>query len=237
MNQNTLFLQALCVVTLLISAVLGHQIYQTSHELVLAQVEVSLLHEQMTLLEEQSEQHAQLSSADELALNKTIASHVSLIAQQKKQIAKLSSQLTRARADIETHKLQALAQKLEMEREQNQLRQQIAEQLATLTQENEQTLATQRLQLEDEFSDTAEQLEMQKRVDQIMTKFTALKVDLDVLNTCDRDYLDRYGEAKSMLNHMTTYIKQNKLSDDYYYFVIANDAQLVRQNRQLCIEN
>lgn len=69
-----------------------------------------------------------------------------------------------------------------------------------------------------------------------MTNFSNLRVDLDLVNKCDPEYLERYGEAKSMLNHMRTYIQQNELSSEYYFFVISNDAQLTRKTREICIE-
>lgn len=75
------------------------------------------------------------------------------------------------------------------------------------------------------------------RVDDLMNKFDRLQVDLDVMNECDKTYLYRYNEAKSILNHIRTYIQSNKMKDDYYFYVIANDSVITAKNRKLCLDS
>lgn len=75
------------------------------------------------------------------------------------------------------------------------------------------------------------------RVDDLMSQFNGLQVDLDVMNECDKAYLYRYNEAKSILNHIRTYIQSNKMKDDYYFYVISNDSHITAQNRNLCLES
>ena len=77
----------------------------------------------------------------------------------------------------------------------------------------------------------------QQRVDELMAEFNALKVNLDIINKCDKAYVARHGQAKSLLNHMRTYIQQHKMNQDYYYFIISNDVLISRKARELCIES
>jgi len=74
------------------------------------------------------------------------------------------------------------------------------------------------------------------RVDGLMNQFNRLQVDLDVMNECDKAYLYRYNEAKSILNHIRTYIQSNEMKDDYYFYVISNDSLITVQNRKLCLD-
>jgi len=74
------------------------------------------------------------------------------------------------------------------------------------------------------------------RVDSLMNQFNRLQVDLDVMNECDKAYLYRYNEAKSILNHIRTYIQSNEMKDDYYFYVISNDSLITVQNRKLCLD-
>jgi len=73
------------------------------------------------------------------------------------------------------------------------------------------------------------------RVDDLMNQFNGLQVDLDVMNECDKAYLYRYNEAKSILNHIRTYIQSNNMKDDYYFYVISNDSLITAKNRKLCL--
>jgi len=75
------------------------------------------------------------------------------------------------------------------------------------------------------------------RVDDLMNQFDRLQVDLDVMNECDKTYLYRYNEAKSILNHIRTYIQSNKMKDDYYFYVISNDSLITAKNRKLCLDS
>ena len=70
-----------------------------------------------------------------------------------------------------------------------------------------------------------------------MSQFDGLQVDLDVMNECDKTYLYRYNEAKSILNHIRTYIQTNEMKDEYYFYVISNDSLLTAKNRKLCLDS
>jgi len=91
--------------------------------------------------------------------------------------------------------------------------------------------------LNEQYDDKIKKAEYVQRVDELMGQFSALQVDLDVLNECDQKYLYRYNEAKSILNHIRTLIQSQKLDKQYFFYVISNDSQLTAKNRKLCIRS
>ncbi len=116
------------------------------------------------------------------------------------------------------------------------------ERVALQSQENE--LEQQRVELEklkntpppEKTVTAADQKAIdEERVEELMKKFDAYQVDLSVENQCDKDYLYRYNEAKSTLNHIRTYLQKNQMDSNYYHFVIANDTSITAQNRKLCL--
>lgn len=87
------------------------------------------------------------------------------------------------------------------------------------------------------YANSALEAENEKRVSDLMSQFNDLRVDLDVVNECDKDYLYRYNEAKSLLSHIRTFIQKYEMKQDFYYFVISNDSLISAQNRKLCLTN
>lgn len=77
----------------------------------------------------------------------------------------------------------------------------------------------------------------EQKIDELMSQFNRLQVDISVINECDTNYLYRYNEAKSILSHISTLIKSNKMKDDYYFYVISNDSFIAEKNRKLCLVN
>ncbi|MFM2587013.1 hypothetical protein [Vibrio sp. TBV020] len=152
-------------------------------------------------------------------------------------IAELTALLAVAEKNAMTYRSRYMSEKKVASNAQVSLSRALEEEKRTLEAKNKEKLANQLSELEGEYSAQAEKAESEKRVDELMTDFASLQVDLDVINTCDKAYLERYGEAKSMLSHMRTYIQKSSLSQDYYYFVISNDALLARKTREICIEN
>ncbi|MCP4325184.1 MAG: hypothetical protein GY951_04000 [Psychromonas sp.] len=98
---------------------------------------------------------------------------------------------------------------------------------------NQQQVVT----LPDTKSELQVKNENEKRVDELMAELASLKVNLDVINRCDKEYLARHGQAKSLLSHMRTYIQQYKMSQEYHHFIISNDVLISRKARELCIES
>lgn len=87
------------------------------------------------------------------------------------------------------------------------------------------------------FDDAAIQAINELKLDELMGKFNALQVDLDILNECDKQYLYRYNGAKSTLNHIRTLIQSYKMDEEYYFYVISNDSQITAKNRKRCIKS
>ncbi|MGF1724061.1 hypothetical protein [Photobacterium nomapromontoriensis] len=75
----------------------------------------------------------------------------------------------------------------------------------------------------------------EERINMLMGQFNQLRVDLNVINVCDKDYIHRYNEAKSILSHIRTFIQKYKMNNEFYYYVISNDSVINEQNRRLCI--
>ncbi|MEZ8095729.1 hypothetical protein L4D00_11940 [Photobacterium swingsii] len=87
------------------------------------------------------------------------------------------------------------------------------------------------------YASSALEVENEKRIDKLMAQFNSLRVDLTVVNECDKDYLYRYNEAKSVLNHIRTFIQKYEMKQEYYFFVISNDSQITSQNRKICFKD
>ncbi|WP_281222355.1 hypothetical protein [Photobacterium sanguinicancri] len=87
------------------------------------------------------------------------------------------------------------------------------------------------------YASSALEVENEKRIDKLMAQFNHLRVDLNVVNECDKDYLYRYNEAKSVLNHIRTFIQKYEMKQEYYFFVISNDSQITSQNRKICFKD
>ncbi|MGF1754242.1 hypothetical protein L4C33_11660 [Vibrio makurazakiensis] len=160
-----------------------------------------------------------------------------IIVKQKKDISELISQLDYAKRSGKQYKSQYLAQKQATTLAKEEVNSQMVLEKQRLEQQTQEELKLQMNRLEGEYSSNALKEQNTERVDKLMSNFASLKVNLDVVNTCDKAYLERYGQAKSMLSHMRTYIQKNDMSTDYYHFVISNDAMISRKTRELCIEN
>ncbi|MGR5142004.1 hypothetical protein ACQKPX_10045 [Photobacterium sp. DNB23_23_1] len=85
------------------------------------------------------------------------------------------------------------------------------------------------------YTSSALEKQNEERVNNLMDQFNDLRVDLDVVNECDKDYLYRYNEAKSLLNHIRTFIQKYEMREEFYYYVISNDSTIHSQNRKLCV--
>ncbi|AJR08299.1 hypothetical protein C9J03_13020 [Photobacterium gaetbulicola] len=92
-----------------------------------------------------------------------------------------------------------------------------------------------RAEFEKLYASSALEKQNEERVSKLMDQFNELRVDLDVVNECDKDYLYRYNEAKSLLNHIRTFIQKYKMREEFYYYVISNDSMINSQNRKLCV--
>lgn len=159
------------------------------------------------------------------------------ISQLKEQLAAERRKLARYKSSYNKNLKSHLAN------EQKKLNAQLdKERVALQSQENE--LEQQRVELEklkntpppEKTVTAADQKAIdEERVEELMKKFDAYQVDLSVENQCDKDYLYRYNEAKSTLNHIRTYLQKNQMDSNYYHFVIANDTSITAQNRKLCL--
>ncbi len=161
-------------------------------------------------------------------------------------ISQLQEQLTTERRKLARYKSSYNKNlKSRLANEQKKLNAQLEkERLALQSQESE--LEQQRVELEKlkntpppekTTSAAAQKAIDEERVEELMKKFNAYQVDLSVENQCDKDYLYRYNEAKSTLNHIRTYLQKNKMDSNYYHFVIANDTSITAQNRKLCLDD
>ncbi|WP_375319925.1 hypothetical protein [Aliivibrio logei] len=161
-------------------------------------------------------------------------------------ISQLQEQLTTERRKLARYKSSYNKNlKSRLANEQKKLNAQLEkDRLALQSQESE--LEQQRVELEKlkntpppekTTSAAAQKAIDEERVEELMKKFNAYQVDLSVENQCDKDYLYRYNEAKSTLNHIRTYLQKNKMDSNYYHFVIANDTSITAQNRKLCLDD
>ncbi len=161
-------------------------------------------------------------------------------------ISQLQEQLTTERRKLARYKSSYNKNlKSRLANEQKKLNAQLEkDRLALQSQESE--LEQQRIELEKlkntpppekTTSAAAQKAIDEERVEELMKKFNAYQVDLSVENQCDKDYLYRYNEAKSTLNHIRTYLQKNKMDSNYYHFVIANDTSITAQNRKLCLDD
>ncbi|WP_446508546.1 hypothetical protein [Photobacterium sp. DNB22_13_2] len=92
-----------------------------------------------------------------------------------------------------------------------------------------------RAEFEKLYASSALEKQNEERVNNLMDQFNELRVDLGVVNECDKDYLYRYNEAKSLLNHIRTFIQKYEMREEFYYYVISNDSMINSQNRKLCV--
>ncbi|MBB1313710.1 hypothetical protein [Aliivibrio sp. SR45-2] len=170
-------------------------------------------------------------------ISETLVEKNLTISQLKEQLAAERRKLVRYKSSYNKNLKSRLAN------EQKKLNAQLdKERVALQSQENE--LEQQRVELEklkntpppEKTVTAADQKAIdEERVEKLMKKFDAYQVDLSVENQCDKDYLYRYNEAKSTLNHIRTYLQKNQMDSNYYHFVIANDTSITAQNRKLCL--
>ncbi|MGF1904217.1 hypothetical protein [Aliivibrio logei] len=170
-------------------------------------------------------------------ISETLVEKNLTISQLKEQLAAERRKLVRYKSSYNKNLKSRLAN------EQKKLNAQLdKERVALQSQENE--LEQQRVELEklkntpppEKTVTAADQKAIdEERVEELMKKFDAYQVDLSVENQCDKDYLYRYNEAKSTLNHIRTYLQKNQMDSNYYHFVIANDTSITAQNRKLCL--
>lgn len=170
-------------------------------------------------------------------ISETLVEKNLTISQLKEQLAAERRKLVRYKSSYNKNLKSRLAN------EQKKLNAQLdQERVALQSQENE--LEQQRVELEklkntpppEKTVTAADQKAIdEERVEELMKKFDAYQVDLSVENQCDKDYLYRYNEAKSTLNHIRTYLQKNQMDSNYYHFVIANDTSITAQNRKLCL--
>ena len=228
---------ALFSVVLLSSGYLGYQYFVTFERLVEEQENSSKLSAVAQQLSLELFELEKSSESERLLLENQIANISQKNTEQKQHIIELSALLLASQQDSERYRSQYLSQRKETSNSKVAMSRKLEKERSSLQQETQRQLAQHLSKLEGEYSEQAQKLASQKRVDELMTNFASLRVDLDVINVCDKQYLERYGEAKSMLSHMRTFIQKSQLSQDYYYFVISNDAQLARKTREICIEN
>lgn len=172
-------------------------------------------------------------------ISETLVEKNLTISQLKEQLAAERRKLVRYKSSYNKNLKSRLAN------EQKKLNAQLdKERVALQSQENE--LEQQRVELEklkntpppEKTVTAADQKAIdEERVEELMKKFDAYQVDLSVENQCDKDYLYRYNEAKSTLNHIRTYLQKNQMDSNYYHFVIANDTSITAQNRKLCLSD
>lgn len=170
-------------------------------------------------------------------ISETLVEKNLTISQLKEQLAAERRKLVRYKSSYNKNLKSRLAN------EQKKLNAQLdKERVALQSQEND--LEQQRVELEklkntpppEKTVTAADQKAIdEERVEELMKKFDAYQVDLSVENQCDKDYLYRYNEAKSTLNHIRTYLQKNQMDSNYYHFVIANDTSITAQNRKLCL--
>ncbi len=234
--KSDIVLQALAAASLVLALGLGYQGYQAAEKLKEARQSITVLENTVENLVTELDLVQQHTNQDTSNQQAKLKEQQRVINKLQRKVASLSSSLNQARLQVKKYRADYLSEKRAVKVAKKQMDVQLAEQLEALAEENEKRLKSQRSELEEEFAQDTQKAATQKRLDELMTKFASLKVDLDVVNKCDKGYIERYGQAKSVLSHMRTYIQQYDLSDDYYHFVISNDAQIVRKNRELCLD-
>lgn len=223
------------------SGALGYVVIQTQEQLNLAQAELLQNQEksQQTINQLNSEILDKNQQYETLLVGyqKEIELKTHQITQQQKTISDLTKQLRYAQRSEKKYRTEYIAQKQATTQAREEVISQMELEKQRLAKLSQDELAQQKSLLEGEYSTNALKEQNIKRVDELMSSFASLKVNLDVVNTCDKAYLERYGQAKSMLSHMRTYITQHDMNKDYYQFVISNDAMISRKTRELCLEN
>ncbi|MGF1736281.1 hypothetical protein [Photobacterium satsumensis] len=173
--------------------------------------------------------------------NSEIAVLEQQLAGSKKALKKKSSQLYSLQRRFERDLNSAIAKErrqltksqLMVDQELAQLQSQEAEISAKISDVDE--WERKRKEFEKLYASSALEKQNEERVSNLMDQFNELRVDLDVVNECDKDYLYRYNEAKSLLNHIRTFIQKYEMREEFYYYVISNDSLINSQNRKLCL--
>lgn len=173
---------------------------------------------------------------DWVVLKNKVQQQTSIILLQSQKIEDLESQLALSLKRSSEYRKKYDNQRAETKKAKLAYKQKYQQDIQELEVESNKQLQEKMQALEEEYSDVASLKEKEARVDELMEEFTELRVSLDVMNVCDKNYVERYNQAKGMLNHMRTYLMQNELNKDYYHFVILNDAQITQQAREVCIE-
>ena len=173
--------------------------------------------------------------------NSEIADLEQQLAESQKVLQKKSSQLYSLQRRFDKDLNNAIAKE---RRKLNQSQMMVDQELAQLqTQEAEISAKIsdvdewerKRAEFEKLYASSALEKQNEERVSNLMDQFNELRVDLDVVNECDKDYLYRYNEAKSLLNHIRTFIQKYEMREEFYYYVISNDSMINSQNRKLCV--
>ncbi|PSW14441.1 hypothetical protein C9J01_08375 [Photobacterium rosenbergii] len=210
------------------------------------QLVIDELDERLIVLDEQSVFFKQEINATSTLLvdkNSEIADLEKQFADSQKALKKKSSQLYSLQRRFEKDLNSAIAKErrklnhsqLMVDQELAQLKSQEAEISAKISDVDE--WERKREEFEKLYATSALEKQNEERVSNLMDQFNELRVDLDVVNECDKDYLYRYNEAKSLLNHIRTFIQKYEMKEEFYYYVISNDSMINSQNRKLCVAN
>ncbi|WP_260262157.1 hypothetical protein [Vibrio intestinalis] len=230
----------------------SQQQVELSSELQEKQQQIDALNEQMNTLTTELIFEQSMSQAHQLSYQRQLEGLAEKLEQEyQQQLARLTQQLndeiTRSE-QLETkflaseksaknYRYQYFALKENSDKQEQELFQKYQAKQQLLQAESSLEMQKQRALLEQQYSESAKLTQVEQRVDQLMTSFSKLRVDMDIVNTCDKQYLERYSEAKSLLSQMRTFVQNNEMSNEYYQFVISNDAQLSRKTREICLEN
>ncbi|WP_413113490.1 hypothetical protein [Thaumasiovibrio sp. DFM-14] len=169
-------------------------------------------------------------------VQQALASAQAKLKKQDQRIVSLKANYQRnLKKQTETQRLQLAQQQNQLDMQRSKLKAQEEEVSKKISAVDE--WEQRKEEFETLYAESARQANNEKRVNQLMTKFDRLRVDLDVINECDKDYLYRYNEAKSVLSHMLTFIQKYEMESDFYFFVISNDSAITAQNRKLCLRN
>ncbi|PSW18138.1 hypothetical protein C9I98_17275 [Photobacterium sanctipauli] len=189
------------------------------------------------------------------SLKKEISSGSMLAADKNNEIALLKEELRRTRRALNNKSNQLVAYKKNYQSELNRelateretlatVQSQLESKLAVVQQQEEEVNAKisdvdewekKRAEFDKLYANSALEAQNEERVNELMGQFNQLRVDLDVINECDKDYLYRYNEAKSLLNNIRTFIQKYEMEQDFYFYVISNDSLISAQNRKLCL--
>ncbi|MDA0148129.1 hypothetical protein [Vibrio sp. LaRot3] len=230
----------------------SQQQVEFSNELEEKQQKIAALNEQLELLSTELMFEQLMSEAHQLSYQRQLEGLAQKLEQEyQQQIASLSQQLSEEEArsqslkskllasekSAKNYRYQYFALKKTSDKQEQALLQKYQAKQQLLEAESSLEIQKQRARLEQQYSETAKLTQVEQRVDELMTSFSKLRVDMDIVNTCDQNYLDRYSDAKSLLSQMRTFVHNNEMSNEYYQFVISNDAQISRKTREICLEN